>query len=48
MYLRRHCFKLRMDDGAVWSVYFVRQTPKSGSVRTRWFLYTIDPPDDGT
>jgi hypothetical protein len=40
LYLRRHCYELRMDDGSVWSIYFVRQTPKTGSVKRRWFLYT--------
>jgi hypothetical protein len=39
-YLRRHCFKLRMADGAVWTVYFTRQAPRGGSARTRWFLYS--------
>ncbi len=43
MYLRRHCYTLRMSDGSIWSVYFVRQTPKSGSPKTRWFLYTVGP-----
>jgi hypothetical protein len=41
-YLRRHYHKLRMSDGNVWTVYFVRQTPRSGSPKARWFLYTID------
>jgi len=40
LYLRRHYFKLRMEDGAIWTVYFVRQTPKTGNVKQRWFLYT--------
>lgn len=40
LYLRRHYFRLRMDDGSIWTVYFVRQTPKSGNVKQRWFLYT--------
>ncbi len=42
VYLRRHYYRLRMSDGNTWTVYFVRQTPKSGSVKSRWFLYTID------
>lgn len=42
-YLRRHEWKLRMKDGAIWSVYFLRQ-PESGRGRRgrRWFLKTID------
>ncbi len=42
LYLRRHYYKLRMSDGRVWTVYFVRQTPMSGSPKRRWFLYSID------
>ncbi len=42
LYLRRHYYKLRMIDGAMWTVYFTRQTPRSGPPRRRWFLYTID------
>ena len=42
LYLRRHYYKLRMSDESVWTVYFVRQTPKSGNPKSRWFLYTID------
>jgi hypothetical protein len=44
VYLRRHYFKLHMDSGQVWTVYFVRQTPKSGPPANRWFLYLIDHP----
>lgn len=43
VYLRRHYFRLRMESGAVWVVYFVRQTPRSGSARQRWFLFSIEP-----
>ncbi len=42
LYLRRHYYKLRMGDGRIWTVYFVRQTPRSGNPRNRWFLYTIE------
>jgi hypothetical protein len=45
VYLRRHCHRLRMSDGGVWTVYFVRQTPKSGSPKQRWFLLSIEHPD---
>lgn len=41
-YLRRHYFRLRMSDGATWVVYFLRQTPRSGSPKARWFLYLIE------
>jgi len=39
-YLRRHCYRLRMSDGGVWTVYLVRQTPPGGSAKRRWFLYS--------
>jgi hypothetical protein len=42
VYLRRHCYRLRMSDGSVWTVYFTRQTPRCGSPKRRWFLYSID------
>lgn len=42
LYLRQHRYKLLMDDGSTWEVYFVRQTPKTGSPKKRWFLYTRD------
>jgi hypothetical protein len=40
-YLRRHYYRLRMADKAVWTVYFIRQCPRSGSPRLRWFLQSI-------
>ena len=47
LYLRRHYYKLRMSDGSIWTVYFVRQTPKSGNTKDRWFLYTIERDQTG-
>lgn len=44
-YLRRHCYRLKMDDDSVWIVYFTRQSPKGASPRTarqRWFMYTLE------
>ncbi len=42
-YLRTHWYRLRMDDGAEWTVYFLRQPPKSSTRRARWWLYTRTP-----
>lgn len=42
LYLRRHYYKLLMNDETVWTVYFTRQPASSGSAKSRWFLYTID------
>ena len=41
VYLRRHYYKLLMSDASVWTVYFIRQSPKSGSMKRRWFLYAM-------
>jgi hypothetical protein len=38
-YLRRHYYRLRMEDGSAWTIYFLRHTPRSGNPRLRWFLY---------
>jgi hypothetical protein len=35
-YVRRHTFRLRMDDGGIWNVYFLRQAPG-------WFLLSVHP-----
>ena len=43
LYLRRHYYRLRMEDATVWTVYFVRQTPRSGNPKQRWYLYTVEP-----
>ena len=43
-YVRRHAWRLLMDDGSIWSVYFTRQPPTRGraprAVGARWFLKT--------
>ncbi len=44
-YVRRHTWRLRMDDGAVWNVYFLRQPKKGASGRgkfARWFLLNVE------
>lgn len=41
-YLRRHYFRLRMSDGSIWTVYFVRHTPRGGSAKSRWYLYKVE------
>jgi hypothetical protein len=42
VYLRRHYFRLRMNDGAIWTVYFVRVATAGRNPRSRWFLYSIE------
>jgi len=43
-YLRRHYYRLRMSDGSIWTVYFIRKTPPKGAARPRWFLHLRRPP----
>ena len=48
-YVRRHQYRLRMDDGTIWTVYFVRHPPRSGISKPgapRWYLQTIDADDE--
>jgi len=49
-YLARHEWRLRMDEGEVWDVYFLRRGPTGkGAAGARWFLRTwerADAPDD--
>ena len=40
VYLRRHYYRLRMEGGDIWTVYFLRQAPRSGRAERRWFLYS--------
>jgi hypothetical protein len=47
-YLRRHYFRLCMRDGTDWVVYFMRQAPRSGAIKARWFLYRIVRSDNVT
>ena len=42
LYLRRHYYRLKMADGAEWTVYFMRQRQAGGAAKERWFLYKID------
>lgn len=47
LYLRRHEYVLRMDDGSLWTVYCMRQGPRSGSAKRRWYLYAIERDPSG-
>lgn len=40
-YVRRHYHELRMEDGATWVVYCLRQTGSRQAARHRWFLEKI-------
>jgi Domain of unknown function (DUF6504) len=41
VYVRRHTFTLKMDDGSRWEIYFLRQAARTKQGRgsgPRWFL----------
>ncbi|MBD3162731.1 MAG: cytoplasmic protein [Candidatus Eisenbacteria bacterium] len=40
-YLRRHEYRLRMEDGAIWVVYCLRQPPRGRPAGARWYLARI-------
>ncbi len=42
MYLRKHWFKIRTDDGLEMTVYFERQPRTKRQSKKRWWLYTIN------
>ena len=44
IYLRKHCYQLRMHDGSLWSVYFERQARSARETKHRWWLYTRSNP----
>lgn len=46
LYLRRHYYELRMDDGCCWVVYCLRQPSTAKGGRHRWYLYTVEDAGD--
>lgn len=42
LYVRRHYYRLRMDDGTTWVVYCLRGSTRPGSGGQRWFLHTVE------
>jgi Domain of unknown function (DUF6504) len=47
LYLRKHWYELRMNDGALWKVYFQRQPGSRRNAKARWWLYTMVAPGSG-
>jgi len=39
-YLRKHWYRIAMDDGSIWTVYFDRQARSTRDRKHRWWLYT--------
>ncbi len=46
IYLRRHYYTVRTDDGRVMKIYFERQARTPGDLN-RWWLYTLQTPGGG-
>ncbi len=41
LYLRKHWYRIRADDGSVLTIYFERQARVKSQAKKRWWLYTI-------
>ncbi len=42
-YLRKHIFRIRMEDGSVAQIYFLRSFGRAnGKVASRWWLHSIE------
>jgi SAM-dependent methyltransferase len=47
LYLRKHWFEVRVDDGSVMKLYFQRQPASGRAAKVRWWLYTRRAAGDG-
>lgn len=45
IYLRKHWYHVRTDDGSEMKIYFERQARSKGAARKRWWLYTVTRPE---
>lgn len=43
-YLRKHCYRLRLMDGAIAKVYFQRSFGRARKSADRWWLQSIEEP----
>jgi hypothetical protein len=43
LYLRKHWFEVRVDDGSVMKLYFQRQPSSGRAAKSRWWLYSRGP-----
>ncbi|MCP4453918.1 MAG: hypothetical protein GY809_20850 [Planctomycetes bacterium] len=46
IYLRKHCYRLKMTDKTEMEVYFERQARSTKQRKTRWWLYTLTKTED--
>lgn len=40
-YLRKHWFRIKIDDGSEMTIYFERQPRSKRQNKIRWWLYTV-------
>jgi hypothetical protein len=45
-YVRKHWYRIRADNGLRMTIYFERQSRSKSQNRTRWWLYTVERPED--
>ena len=45
-YLRKHWYKVKTDDGLRMTIYFERQSQSKSQNKTRWWLYTVERPEE--
>jgi phosphoribosylglycinamide formyltransferase-1 len=43
-YVRKHFWRLRLDDGSIATVYAVRQTKPGEAPKRRWWLWSLAQP----
>lgn len=46
MYLRKHWFAIRTTDGREMKIYFDRQPASKRQLKKRWWLFTLDAPEE--
>jgi len=45
-YVRKHWFRIRTADGDVWTLYFERQARSRRDRTRRWWLHTVERPEN--
>lgn len=44
-YVHRHWYELAMNNGAIWTIYFLRQPGSRRTAKARWWLYGCNTAD---
>ena len=45
-YVRKHWFRIRTTGGLEMKIFFERQARSARERKQRWWLYTVDTPED--